>query len=84
MAFKHLCVATGVLGLLLILRLFCVARDYGRDRPQTNEQFITQQRHAGPFYQPPTVPVQVPVAPLTPLVVQNCCTVMQCVFCGWL
>lgn len=51
--------ATGVLGLLLILRLFCLARDYGRDRRATNDQFITQHPQAAPFYQPPTVPVQV-------------------------
>ena len=58
-----MCFATGLLGLLLILRLFCLARDYGRDRPSTNDQFITHHanRNATPFYQPPTVPVQVPL-----------------------
>ena len=52
--------SAGVLGLLLLLRLFCVAGDRGRGAsPPPGAQFIVPDRHAAPLYQPPTVPVRV-------------------------
>ena len=74
--------AAGVLGLLLILRLFCLARDYGRGRRPSNDQFITQHPQAGPYYQPPTVPVQVPLL-LRPLHSFKVFIIKHDMYCCW-
>jgi hypothetical protein len=49
----------GALGLLLILRMLCLAREHRRGGPAPSEQLIVPQHRADPLYAPPTVPVQV-------------------------
>ena len=52
-------VCAAVLGLLLLLRVLCAARDYRRQDPVAQQQFIMPERRAMPFSAPAVVPVQV-------------------------